>query len=71
MSGVTIAGQVAAIAAATDGQPPREVTNVMARQQAELAARESRPASSRWALCSPMRPARPVRRPGHAVRRGR
>jgi peroxiredoxin len=38
MTGVTIAGQVAAMAAATDGQPPREVMDVMAREQAELAA---------------------------------
>ena len=34
MTGVTIAGQVAAMAAATDGQPPREVMDVMAREQA-------------------------------------
>ena len=38
MSGVTIAGQVAAMAAATDGQPPQELMDAMAREQAELAA---------------------------------
>ena len=38
MSGVTIGGQVAAMAAATDGQPPQELMDAMAREQAELAA---------------------------------
>ena len=33
MTGVTIAEQVAAMAAATAGQPPREVMDVMAREQ--------------------------------------
>ena len=39
MTGVTIAEQVAAMAAATAGQPPREVMDVMAHERAELAAR--------------------------------
>ena len=39
MTGVTIAGQVAAMAAPSAGQPPREVMDVMAHERAELAAR--------------------------------
>jgi hypothetical protein len=39
MTAVTIAGQVAAMAGASAGQPPGEVMGVFARQQAELAAR--------------------------------
>ena len=39
MTAVTIAGRVAAMAAASAGQPPGEAMGVFAREQAELAAR--------------------------------
>lgn len=39
MTAITIAGQVAAMAAAPTGQPLGEVMGVFAREQAELAAR--------------------------------
>jgi hypothetical protein len=39
MTAITIAGRVAAMAAASAGQPPGEVMGVFAREQAELTAR--------------------------------
>ena len=61
MTAITIAGQVAAMAEASAGQPPGEVMGVFAREQAELAARgipERIKAAGAWQiLAHPMEPA--------------
>ena len=53
MTGVTIAGQVAAMAEPSAGQAPGKVMGAFAREQAELAAGGIPKGSSWRVLCSP------------------